>query len=190
MGSVGEITDERQAAEHEAALVAAAREDPAAFGVLYQAYLPRVYRFPRARATTDAEAADLTQEVFVRALAAILRYRERGLPFAAWLFRIARNVATDAARRRRPTVSWEHVPEPEHPAHPADPARAALDREAMERLRALIAALDEEKRDLLALRIGAGLSIREISATVGKSEAAVRKQLARTLATLKDQHDA
>lgn len=182
------IEDRQRATADEAALIAAARKDPAAFGVLYQAYLPRIYRFLRARTFNDDAAADLTQQVFVQALAAIPRYRQRGLPFAAWLFRIARNVAIDASRRHRPTISWDRVPETVHPVHPEDPLRAAIDRDALERLGRLIAALDDDKRDLLALRIGAGLSIREISATVGKSEAAVRKQLARTIETLKEQY--
>ena len=64
-----------------------------------------------------------------------------------------------------------------------------LRRESLERLGALVAELDDDKRDLLALRVAAGLSIREIAAAAGKSEAAVRKQLERTLKRLKEQYD-
>src|SRR5690606_19987857 len=127
----------------ERALVAAAREDTAAFGLLYQRYLPRIYRYLRARVATEDDAADLTQQVFIQALAAISHYQDRGLPFAAWLFRIARNAATDAARRHRPTVSWDQVPEQRHPAAPDDPSRPVLGREALDRLGQLIGALDE-----------------------------------------------
>src|SRR5579875_2591933 len=89
------------------ALVRRAQADAVAFAPLYERYLPRVYRYLYARTHDPDDAADLTQTVFVRALAGLPAYRPRGLPFAAWLFRIARNVATDAHRRRdrRPTES-------------------------------------------------------------------------------------
>ncbi|HEY7355449.1 MAG TPA: sigma-70 family RNA polymerase sigma factor, partial [Ktedonobacterales bacterium] len=83
---------ERRVEGDEAALVAAAQADPAAFDALYQRYLARVYRYLRAHVGSDDEAADLTQQVFLKALDALPRYRPRGAPFAAWLFQIARHV--------------------------------------------------------------------------------------------------
>ena len=177
--------------DDEAALVAAARDDPAAFAELYRRELPRIYRYLRARTGSAAEAEDLSQQVFLKALQALPRYQQRGLPLAAWLCRIARNLAHDAVRQSRQVVafSWDQLPEERQGGAEAGPESIVLRRESLERLGALVAELDDDKRDLLALRVAAGLSIREIAAAAGKSEAAVRKQLERTLKRLKEQYD-
>ena len=105
----------------EAALVRAAQDDPAAFGALYDRYLDRVYSYARARTANEEDAADLAHQVFQRALEALPRYRAQSAPFAAWLFRIARNAAIDRHRRRRATVSWDFVPEALQPVADQDP---------------------------------------------------------------------
>ncbi len=170
----------------EAALVAAAQADPSAFDTLYRLYVTRVYRYLRAHAASDEDAADLTQQVFLRALDALPAYRSRGAPFGAWLFRIARHAAIDARRRQRGAVPWEALPEAMHPAAGQDPEGVVLQREALDRLRELLARLDPEKREMLALRFAAQLSAPEIAVVVGKSAAAVKKQLTRTLQSLKE----
>lgn len=173
----------------EALLVRAAQADPAAFAPLYVAWYPRIERFLRFRGA-GPDAADLAQQVFLQALAALPRYQERGVPFSAWLFRIARNVATDAHRRaRHAPLSWDLLPE--LPARDArdDPEAALLHAERLARLRARIDALDPGKRELLALRFAGGLTSREIAAVVGKREGAVKKMLTRTLATLREDED-
>ncbi|HEU4793423.1 MAG TPA: sigma-70 family RNA polymerase sigma factor [Nitrolancea sp.] len=114
-------------------------------------------------------------------------YRNRGVPFAAWLFRIARNVAIDHARRKRITLTWDLLPEALHPTN-TTPESVVLREEASEPLRVLLSQMDTGKRELLALRFAAGLTSREISAVVGKSEAAVKKQLTRILQTIKEQY--
>src|SRR4051812_35888267 len=93
-----------QSVSDEAALVRAAAADASAFAALYERYVARVYRFVRPRCASSDEAADLTQQVFVKVAEALPGYRERGVPFVAWLFRIARNTTIDHARRRRPAV--------------------------------------------------------------------------------------
>lgn len=87
------------------ALVKAAMTEPAAFGLLYERYYDRVYRYCRARTQTHEDSADLAQQVFVQAFHNLRRYRPRGSSFAAWLFRIAHNLAIDAHRRHRPRQS-------------------------------------------------------------------------------------
>jgi RNA polymerase sigma-70 factor (ECF subfamily) len=168
-------------------LVRAAIERPADFGLLYERYLPRIYRYLAARSASPEEAADLAQTVFVRAFHALPRYRPRKSPFAAWLFRIARNAATDAHRRRKATVSWDGLPDPPAPAE-AGPAALAEQRERLEHLRSLLEAVTPDKRELLALRFAGGLTCREIATVTGRSESAVKKQLTRTIASLKESY--
>jgi RNA polymerase sigma-70 factor (ECF subfamily) len=172
----------------EALLVRAAQADPAAFAPLYHAYYPRVYRYLRARSGSTEDAADLTQTVFLRALAALPDYRERGLPFAAWLFRIARNIVTDAQRRQRPTVDLDSVPQERYATGANPPEQAAIDRERLDRLGVLVATLDHDKRELLALRFAGGLTSAEIAAVVGKREGAVKRQLSRIVQGLREQY--
>jgi len=169
-------------------LVAAAREDPAAFGALYDRYLDRVYAYLRARTNVEEDAADLTQHVFLRALRGIHDYRGGRDRFAPWLFRIARNAATDFYRRRRDSVTWDLVPAALEPITEGDLESGLLRDEDLSRLRALLATLDPERRELLALRFAAGLTIAEIGAVVGKSEEATRKRLTRTIHALQEQY--
>jgi len=71
--------------EVEQALVERAKTNSAAFAVLYERYVTHVYHYLRTRARTDEDAKDLTQQVFLKAFAALPRYRARGIPFKAWL---------------------------------------------------------------------------------------------------------
>ena len=169
------------------ALVAAAQADSAAFAAVYERYLPRIYRYLAAKASTPEEAADLTQAVFLKAFDAVGRYRPGKTPFASWLFRIARNAAVDSHRRQRPTVPWELLPGVE-PQAAYSPEGAAVNAERLRELRAAIATLDSNKRDLLALRYAGGLTAAEIAPLVGKSPEAVKKQLQRTLHQLKEHY--
>lgn len=171
----------------ERACIVAAQRDPAAFAALYQQYYARVYRYLRVRLQSEEDAADLTQQVFLKALDALPRYRPRSAPFSAWLFTIARHVLTDRYRRRPPTLSLEMAgdlrSEQEMDA-------ALLQRESLEQLNALINQLKPDARDLLALRFAAGLTTPEIAATLGKRPEAVRKSLSRLLQSLKEQYHA
>ncbi len=170
--------------------VRAAQADPTAFGLLYHRYRQRIYAYMCARTQSADDAADLTQQVFVQALNALPHYRTRGVPFAAWLFRIARNAATDfhRAHAQRPTVAWDDVPEAQHPSDDHDLDSSLLHVEDLSRLRSLLAGLDPHVRDILTLRFAARLSIAEIAAVVGKSEAATQKRLFRTIRTLQEHY--
>ena len=170
----------------DAQLIAASLEHADGFRALYDRYLPRVYRYLLSRSGSGDEAADLTQIVFTRAYHNLSHYRPGRAPFAAWLFRIARNAAADAHRRRRTTVSWDGLPEALTATDSAQPEVISERRERLAHLRTLLARIAPDKRELLALRFAGDLSSREIAAVVGKSEAAVKKQLTRTIAQLKE----
>lgn len=173
--------------EDEAALVAAARVDGDAFAALYRRYRQPIYRYLRARTGTDEDAADLAQQVFVKAFEAIPRYQERGVPFSAWLFRLARNTVIDAARRPDRTLPLQSLGDAKEPRLPNEPEVNALRADALARFQQLIAPLDDERRDLLTLRFVHELPTAEIAIILGKHDAAVRAQLKRALTTLKEQ---
>ena len=88
----------------DAALVQSVRVDPAAFAPLYERYRDRVYWYLQTRTASADDAADLLQQVFLQALDRIDQYKPKQGPFVAWLFGIARHVASNHNRRRRPTV--------------------------------------------------------------------------------------
>lgn len=171
----------------ERALIDRARVDSAAFAQLYRRYVDRVFRYLRTYTENEDDAADLTQHVFLRALEALPGYRNDGAPFGAWLFRIARNAAIDAFRRRRRVLPWDHIPPELQPLSPNNPEAASLQRETLNQVRVLVSQLDPEKQELLALRFAGGLSSREIAALVGRSPAAVQKELVRIMWGLKEQ---
>ena len=178
--SVSTVTDD--------ALVAAAIARPEAFGALYELFMPRVYRYVRTRTASAEEAADVTQIVFIKAMSSLPKYRAGRGPFAGWLFRIAHNAAVDTHRRRKPSLNWDELPQSIAESDASSPEDIVLRRERLDRLRVLVSRLDSNKRELLALRFAAGLSSREIAAVVGKGEGAVKKQLFRIIASLKEQY--
>ena len=171
----------REAAE----LVARAQQgDHQAFATLYEAYRPLVYRFLRRRLDgSDESVEDLTEDVFVKLFEKLDRYVERGLPFTAWLYRIAHNQLVDFVRTlprhaAQPLDVVEDVPE--HQA--AAEYHGVLDREVLE---PALARLTADQRQAVELRFLKGMSVAETAATMGRSEEAVKKLQARALANLR-----
>lgn len=171
----------------EAALVRAAQADPAAFAPLYQRYRDRIYAYLRTRTRSAEDAADLTQQVFLQALDALPRYRPRQAPFAAWLTRIAHNLATNYHSRHRHTLAWDLVPEALQPAG-EDLEALIVRREAGARLQTMLHTCTPDTREILALHFAARLTLKETAAMMGKSEAAVKKRIARAIRSLKEQY--
>jgi RNA polymerase sigma-70 factor, ECF subfamily len=153
--------------------VRAAQADRAAFAVLYRRYLDPVYGYAFYLLGDHHDAEDATERTFLAALAAIERYRDTGATFRSWLFRIAHNQLANAlrARSRLRTDPLDGVPEP---MAPDDPGRLAGLAEDARRLRAAVALLSEDRRQVVILRFVDGLAAREISAVLGRSEGAVR----------------
>lgn len=153
--------------------VLAAQRDPAAFGPLYRRYLDRVYGYCFYLLGDHHDAEDATERTFLAALAAIGRYRDQRAGFRAWLFRIAHNQLANAlrARRRRGATPLDSVPEP---TGDGDPASLIGQAEEARRLRRALAALPDDRRQVVVLRFVDGLSAREIGEVLGRSEGAVR----------------
>src|SRR5512143_3379828 len=95
----------------DALLVKRAKRDPEAFGLLYERYVDRIYSYIYFRTGSEQDAEDLTARTFFQALTNIRRYHERGLPFSAWLYRLAHNLMANwhRDRERRPQVSLDDV---------------------------------------------------------------------------------
>ena len=172
-GPVAEIDEDLAAAR-------AAVADPGAFAPIYQRHRLTVYRYARSRTSSDDAALEVTAQTFERALRSIEGFRPRGGGMAAWLLRIARNVAIDEGRRAaRAGAGGDAVAAS---GQSADPVRI----DELTELRAMVASLPERQRDAVALRYAAGLTAREIGAVLGMSEDAAQKQLERALGTLRE----
>jgi RNA polymerase sigma-70 factor, ECF subfamily len=166
-------------------LAVEARTDAQAFAPLYERHIDRVYRYLRARGASEDDAAELAALTFERALIHIDRYRPGGSGVGPWLLRIARNALIDAGRRQRNrSLGLDEVAGLTAPGQsPEDTAIAAEERRW---IFGLVARLPDVQRDALALRFAGGLSSREIATVIGKSEAATKKLLTRSLAALKE----
>jgi RNA polymerase sigma-70 factor (ECF subfamily) len=151
----------------------AVKGDGEAFSQLYEEHFDKVYRYIYLRLGNQAEAEDLTQEVFIKALEAIGSYKWRNLPFASWLFRIAHNQVIDYSRKqgKAAKVALEHNVTPANEPNPALIAERALE---SEELANAIGNLPPAQRQVISLRFGAGLSIAEVAKTLGKSEGTVK----------------
>jgi RNA polymerase sigma-70 factor (ECF subfamily) len=176
-----DVTDE--------ALIEAAQQDVLAFERLYLRYQDRVFAYVRARTASAEDAADLTQQVFMQAFVALPRFRSRGAPFAAWLFKIARNTANKYYRGRRDAVTWDLLPVALHPFAAEGVEAAFLQKETALWLKEVLETCSTGTREMLVLHFGSGLTISETAAVVGKSEAAVKKQIFRTVRALRETYD-
>ncbi|PYU00399.1 MAG: hypothetical protein DMG38_07965 [Acidobacteria bacterium] len=162
-------------------LVEAARSDPSKFDALYELHFERVYGFIAGRVHDRATAEDLTSEVFYKALANLKSYEWRGVPFAAWLLRIAANAVIDRSQRAPREYSMGDKPH--------DPS-AAPDMRGIEhraRLFRLVNQLPETQRRVVHERFVDQRSIREIAERLGKSEGAIKQLQLRALERLRAQ---
>lgn len=171
-----------------------ARHDREAFGILYERHVTPIYRYVFYRVGNIEDAEDLTARVFARALKHIHNYNDRGVPFTAWLYRIAHNVVANFHRdnSRRPTIRLEeieayHEPTAEHDAAEAD---VRIDSERDRRLLLLaIRRLPEDRQHLIVLKFVEQLQNAEIGQIMNRSEGAIKSLYHRTLLQLRQLMD-
>jgi len=181
---------EREAKERR--LIEAAQSDPARFGEVYENYFALVYAYVTRRVRNRDEAEDLTAEVFRKALASLRRFKWRGAPFAAWLFRIASNMIADRSKRVAREVSLDEAGATERGSRAqiskgADTSQQK-DLEDSERLALLFRLVDDLAEDqgrVLVMRFAEEKSIREIAEALGRSEGAVKQLQFRALENLR-----
>ena len=167
-------------------LIHRAREDRDAFGALYERYVRRIYAYIYYRTGNAFDAEDLTERVFMRALRHIARYSDRGLPFSAWLYRIAHNLVANWHRdnSRRPEIPLDDGVMVRHQWQ-EHPEQALLKAEEHQRLLNLIHGLPPDRQQLLILKFVDHLSNAEIGQVIGKTEGAVKSLYHRTLLSLR-----
>jgi RNA polymerase sigma-70 factor (ECF subfamily) len=156
------------------------RKDATAFGQLYELHLDSIYRYIYYRVGNAAEAEDLTEQVFLKAWEHIGAYDDRGLPFAAWLYRMAHNQVIDFRRTRK-------VAEPlsellvEKTAGPQETVERHME---MAEVGAALRQLSPDQQQIIILRFVQGCTHPEAAAIMGKSEGALRALQCRALTSL------
>lgn len=181
--AAGEAALDRQP---EAELVELAKHDPAAFGDLYQRYVDRIYSYIYYRTGNQQDAEDLTARTFFKALDHIKRYDDRGVPFSAWLYRIAHNLVAnwhrDRGRRRELALEDQaHLPH-----GPGNPERLAEASEAREALMNAIRRLPSDRQQLILLKFSDSMPNAQIGTIMGRSEGAIKSLYHRTLLALRE----
>ncbi len=161
----------------------AQKGDKEAFARLYEAHFDKIYRYTLLRVENKAEAEDMTQQVFVRAFESIPSYRWKGVPFSAWLFRIAHNLVIDHVRKkkRKPAVSFDES----LAASDSDPQMEVERQLDIEQLTSATRRLTEAQREVVSLRFAGGLSVAEVAKVMGRSGGAVKALQHSAIVTLR-----
>ncbi len=161
--------------------------DKDAFGELYERYLDKIYNYVFYRTGNHHDAEDLTARVFFRAMAHIENYTERGVPFQAWLYRIAHNLVANwhRDRGRRKVIPLDEFIAGSLKSD--SPDRHAEDNEEREALLKAIRTLPEERQQLLILKFVEHRSNAEIGAMMERTEGAIKSLYHRTLIALRDE---
>jgi len=159
-------------------LVEAAQKDPRRFGDLYEIHFERVYAFIARRVRHRESAEDLTSDVFQKALANLQSFEWRGVPFAAWLLRIAANAIADRSKRGGMELSADDPQEIGTKPRMEEAEDGA-------RLFRLVNALAEDQRKVVVMRFAEEKTIREIAQQLGRSEGAVKQLQFRGLQNLR-----
>ncbi len=169
---------------HPSDLVQRARQgDTEAIGDLYQQFHLSVFRYLYYRTGDAHTAEDLTSEVFIRMIRSLPGYQPQEVPFLAWLFQIARNLAIDHYRR---TSKDNLVPlEETMPAAQYDLTKTVDHRLSSQTLMQALDHLSEDQRDVVVLRFIAGMPIAEVAQSLSKSEDAIKGLQRRALIALR-----
>lgn len=169
----------------------AARGEPEAAAELLARIRPGVVRYCWAHLGSLGHAPvspdDVAQEVCLAVFEALPRFRDRGLPFAGFVFRIAANKVADAYRAARVVSAIQPVETlPERTDDRWDPERRAVIADLSRRMLELLAELSDTQREIVVLRVAAGLSAEEVGSVLGMTPAAVRMAQSRALAWLRE----
>jgi RNA polymerase sigma-70 factor (ECF subfamily) len=151
----------------------AQQRDTEAFSQLYEAYFDKIYRYIALRIRNETEAEDMTQQVFMKMLQSISSYKIKGVPFSAWIYRIAHNQIVDFLRQqnKKSTVDIEGIPLPDMGEDPQHIMEQEVDIKQLKQATRKLTAFQQE---VLSLRFTGELSIAECASIMGKSEGAIK----------------
>lgn len=158
--------------------------EASAFGLLYDHYQPKIYRFVAVKVGLREDAEDLTHQVFVNAWQHIHAYRSRGFPFSSWLYQIARNLVVDHYRTKKADLPLDSLTGEAIAVTVRASFSTDLQLEVERALQAL-RGLKQEYQDVILMRFVEELSIKETAAALKKSEGAVKLLQHRALKELK-----
>lgn len=158
--------------------------ESSAFGLLYDYYQPKIYRFVLIKVSQREEAEDLTHEVFLNAWQNIRNYKNLGFPFSSWLYQIARNRIIDYYRTKKNEARLEEI-DPEKFAVPPSVYSTIEEKLELEKLISSIRKLKPEYQDVIIMRFIEDASLKEVAAFFKKSEGAVKLLQHRAINELK-----
>jgi RNA polymerase sigma-70 factor, ECF subfamily len=157
--------------------------DPGALAELYDRHFDGIYRYLFTRLRHQADAEDLTEQVFLKMVDSIQRYRPRGVAFSSWLYRIAHNLLVDRYRRAgRDAVELSSQLQDDRPH--ADPATMAQHSEDRRRLTEAIQRLTPEQQQVITMRFIDNLEVEEIARLTRRRPGAIHSMQHRALASL------
>ncbi len=163
----------------------AIRGKSSAFGSLYDYYQPKIYRFVLIRVGQREEAEDLTHQVFMSAWENIPGYKNLGFPFSSWLYRIARNQVIDRYRTQKQEFSLSEI-DPDHLFELEVIEKNTDQRLELERVTKAIKKLRPDYQDIIIMRFVEELTLREVAASIEKSEGAVKLMQHRAIKELQE----
>jgi RNA polymerase sigma-70 factor (ECF subfamily) len=167
----------------ERGLIEAAQEDPSRFAELYELNFERVYAYIARRVRERSAAEELTSHVFHQALLNLGKFKWRGAPFAAWLFRIAANSIADRANRLLRDTVQESALQSQVAASTLEPNLEQT--EIVARIYQLVDELPWDQRYVIRLRFAEEKSIREVARQLSRSEGAIKQLQFRALQNLR-----
>lgn len=154
----------------------AKEQDQEAFSRLYEDYFDKIYRYIVIKVGNETEAEDMTQQVFLNALKSISSFRWQGVPFSAWLYRIAHNQVVDHLRKKtkRPATFDDPPIYVSDSNKYSDPQKMTEHNMGMEQLVIATQQLTDAQREVISLRFTSDLSTTEVAKIMGKSEGAIK----------------
>ena len=173
--------------ESDSALIGRAKNDPEAFGILYERYVGQVYNYIFYRTGNHQDAEDLTARTFYRALKHVGRYVDRGAPFSAYLYRIAHNLVANWHRdtSRRQIYPFDELVTAA--LRREEPPAVAEEKEEQRQLLGVLRRLPADRQQLLILKFVEQMSNAEIAAVMRRTEGAVKSLYHRTLLALREE---
>jgi RNA polymerase sigma-70 factor (ECF subfamily) len=159
--------------------------DLEAYGEVYRRYLAPIYRFIRLRVSTDRDAEDLTEQVFLKAFEALDTYKERGVPYSAYLYQVARNLVVDTYRAQPPVESMSDLEAIAGSSSGSE--QEIINRQSLEEIKQALERLPEHYQEVIHLRVIMGMQTKQAAAWMDRKPANVRVLLHRALKSLREE---